>query len=322
MKKILQIDGGGIKGVLPATILAALENDIGKPCHQIFDLITGSSTGAIIGGCLAAGVPAEQIRGIYVEHGKELFTPQPLVRRIFGSPKYDRTPFMGALVQYIGERRMNECKTKLMVTAYGLCANRTHFIKSWDDGDVGLKIVDAVTWSALSAAYYFGKIPAPNYQWGYMSPDGNWNVCSGEIFQDGGQGIFNNTLTFALTEMMANTLSKDQSEQYLICSLGCGDSVDIDAYGHEQHMSKWGQVVDYSIRNQARRESTIQQVMSADYIMKNNPHKLLFCRFNSILPSAADELDAITYVPLFQEKARELIDGATYKSMLKLMEVK
>ena len=54
MKKILQIDGGGIRGIIPAVILSYLEEKCGKPLCQCFDLITGTSTGAIIGGAIAA----------------------------------------------------------------------------------------------------------------------------------------------------------------------------------------------------------------------------------------------------------------------------
>ena len=66
MKRILQIDGGGIMGVIPSTVLASLEEKLSnKPLCKCFDLITGTSTGAIIGGAIAAGVPAKEIASIY-----------------------------------------------------------------------------------------------------------------------------------------------------------------------------------------------------------------------------------------------------------------
>lgn len=319
MKTILQIDGGGIKGVLPATILTAVERDLGKPIHQIFDLITGTSTGAIIGGCLAAGVSAEQIRTVYVDHGRELFTPLPWYKRVFGAPRYDRIPFQGALLQYIGEKKMIDCRTPLMVTAYGLCANRTHFLKSWDEVDNEHKLIDTISWSALSAAYYFGKISAPDYHWSYLDPDNDWSVKCGEVFQDGGQGAFNNTISFAMTEMLAQSISTDKDDRYFLLSLGCGDSIDIDRYDHEKTLGKWQQVRDYVLGSQARRESTIQQVMSANYVMEKNPHKLLFCRLNCSLPVEADELDAVKHIPLFQQKASDILDDGLYQSVVRIL---
>jgi patatin-like phospholipase/acyl hydrolase len=44
-KKILQIDGGGLKGIIPATVLAHFEEVLRKRCSEVFDLITGTSTG-------------------------------------------------------------------------------------------------------------------------------------------------------------------------------------------------------------------------------------------------------------------------------------
>ena len=76
MKRCLQIDGGGIKGIIPAIVLASIEETVGKPCHEIFDLMSGCSTGSIIAGCLAAGVPASNIRDLYLKRGAQLFTPR------------------------------------------------------------------------------------------------------------------------------------------------------------------------------------------------------------------------------------------------------
>ena len=43
MKKILSIDGCGIKGYIPCSLLIELENKIGMPCYKYFDLISGTS---------------------------------------------------------------------------------------------------------------------------------------------------------------------------------------------------------------------------------------------------------------------------------------
>ncbi|MBU6410555.1 MAG: patatin-like phospholipase family protein, partial [Verrucomicrobia bacterium] len=48
MKRILCIDGGGMRGLIPAVVLAELERKAKKPCHEIFDLISGTSIGGIL----------------------------------------------------------------------------------------------------------------------------------------------------------------------------------------------------------------------------------------------------------------------------------
>jgi patatin-like phospholipase/acyl hydrolase len=77
--RILSIDGGGIRGTLPAAILAELEDRYlgGKSAGDYFDLITGTSTGGIIGLGLSIGKTARSILDLYIDHGQEVF---PTVR--------------------------------------------------------------------------------------------------------------------------------------------------------------------------------------------------------------------------------------------------
>lgn len=82
---ILAIDGGGIRGIIPAYILNQLEDNLGKGCYQLFDIIGGTSTGAI----LAAGLttpnpsdpnhfpyPAQALLNIYLKNGAQIFVKQ------------------------------------------------------------------------------------------------------------------------------------------------------------------------------------------------------------------------------------------------------
>ena len=51
--RVLALDGGGIRGVIPATVLAEIENKTGKRIAEMFDLIAGTSTGGILALALA-----------------------------------------------------------------------------------------------------------------------------------------------------------------------------------------------------------------------------------------------------------------------------
>lgn len=71
--RILSIDGGGIKGLLPATILADLEKDLPEPIVNYFDLICGASTGAIIALAISVQKKAAVIKNLYENNAKKIF---------------------------------------------------------------------------------------------------------------------------------------------------------------------------------------------------------------------------------------------------------
>src|SRR5690242_9639006 len=51
-RRILAIDGGGVRGIIPAVLLARLEAVTGRPARETFDFVAGTSTGAVIAGAL------------------------------------------------------------------------------------------------------------------------------------------------------------------------------------------------------------------------------------------------------------------------------
>ena len=72
-RRILSIDGGGIKGVFPASFLATVENSIEGQLADYFDLIVGTSTGGIIALGLGLGLSASDILRFYEDSGPEIF---------------------------------------------------------------------------------------------------------------------------------------------------------------------------------------------------------------------------------------------------------
>src|SRR5436190_10521932 len=73
MRRILAIDGGGIKGVFPASFLAAVEHTTGRPIGECFDLVVGTSTGGIIALGLGMGLSAMEIMQFYETLGPGMF---------------------------------------------------------------------------------------------------------------------------------------------------------------------------------------------------------------------------------------------------------
>ncbi len=85
MKRLLAIDGGGIRGVLALEILREIEAAVrqrhGAALHEYFNLIAGTSTGAIIATCLSWGMTVEQVASLYRERAADIFAPNVWHRR-------------------------------------------------------------------------------------------------------------------------------------------------------------------------------------------------------------------------------------------------
>jgi patatin-like phospholipase/acyl hydrolase len=75
--QILALDGGGLRGIFSAAILAALEEDLQISIVDHFDLITGTSTGGIIALGLGLGLRPRQIVEFYAELGERVFRSRP-----------------------------------------------------------------------------------------------------------------------------------------------------------------------------------------------------------------------------------------------------
>ena len=71
--RILSIDGGGIRGIIPARILQRIEEATGKPARELFHMIAGTSTGGIIGCGLTIGKTARQMGDLYAAQGGDIF---------------------------------------------------------------------------------------------------------------------------------------------------------------------------------------------------------------------------------------------------------
>ncbi|MGI8423717.1 MAG: CBASS cGAMP-activated phospholipase [Chloroflexota bacterium] len=116
VRRILSIDGGGIKGVFPASFLATVEDSIGGPVADYFDLIVGTSTGGIIALGLGLGFTAKEILGFYEQKGLQVFR-----RRRFSYlrsliwPSYDAAPLRAALEEQFGDRRLGDSRSRLVI---------------------------------------------------------------------------------------------------------------------------------------------------------------------------------------------------------------
>src|SRR5919198_5018491 len=107
--RILAIDGGGIRGLIPALVLAELERRAGRRTFELFDLISGTSTGGILACALCAPdpLPAEQLVALYADEGPSIFD-RSLFQRIRSADglldeKYDSAPLDRALHRFLSD---------------------------------------------------------------------------------------------------------------------------------------------------------------------------------------------------------------------------
>lgn len=139
--RVLSIDGGGIRGIIPATVLAEIEKRTGRRISELFDLIAGTSTGGI----LALGLTKRDSNGgpaYTAERGIGLYEEQG--RRIFGRPFWRRVPLVSwlleekypsrgieeVLAEYFGESRLKEALTDVLITSYDIERSQPYFFKS------------------------------------------------------------------------------------------------------------------------------------------------------------------------------------------------
>jgi hypothetical protein len=146
--RVLAIDGGGIRGIVPAIVLAEVERVAGKRIYELFDLIAGTSTGGILACGLTApdatGLPrqtAAELVDLYRTEGPKIFK-RSVWQRISSAEglteeKHSDRGLEAALTKYLGDSELDEALTKVLVTAYDLEARQPYFFKSWRTDEAG-----------------------------------------------------------------------------------------------------------------------------------------------------------------------------------------
>ncbi len=114
--KVLAIDGGGTRGLLPATLLHELEKETGQSVTDIFDVIVGSATGGIITTAIAAGMPMQDIMDIYLKQAKYIL-PSNFFRKIWNpfnlfAPAYPNKNLKSLLEEKFGQKTLKDVREK------------------------------------------------------------------------------------------------------------------------------------------------------------------------------------------------------------------
>ncbi len=209
MRRILAIDGGGIRGVFPLAFLAAVEDRLGDRIATYFDLIAGTSTGGIIALALGLGYSAREILTIYNRSGPRVFSGSGhLVLRAlrrFGLAGFDSRPLYEAFRAAFGDRRLGESTVRLLIPATNLQTGEARLYRTPHHpdltGDADERAVD-VAMATSAAPIYF---PA------YCTP-------AGACFIDGGVWAINPA---ALAVIEALGVLRWPKEELWVLNLGC-----------------------------------------------------------------------------------------------------
>ena len=164
MKKILSIDGGGIRGIIPALVLAEIEKETGKSTAENFDLIAGTSTGGILALGLSKSddngkvqYSAKALADIYQKRGKEIFTRSLWkgVASLGGltDELYSHKGLEKVLEDYFGEEAIGTSLTKTLIPCYDIQNREPLFLKSWKEEHRSVQMKHAAR--ATSAAPTF-----------------------------------------------------------------------------------------------------------------------------------------------------------------------
>jgi patatin-like phospholipase/acyl hydrolase len=295
---VLSVDGGGIRGLIPAMVLADLEERTGKRAAELFDLVAGTSTGGII--ALALTVPGEDGRprwtandlvDLYLTEGPRIFHHSigQMLESGLGllDEKYDAQPLTEALEQYLGDAMVSQAVTDVMVTSYDLEHRKPFFFKT-----DRAKLKPEHDWLMREAARATSAAPT------YFEPEKL--TADGEVFALCDGGVFANNPAMSA---YAEARRRHPRAQIRLVSLGTGQ---LTRKLHYEDVRGWGLIewarplldVVFDGVSDATEYELAQLLPESDYV-----------RFQTELIGASDALDNANERNLehLQDLARSLI---------------
>ena len=307
MRKVLSIDGGGIRGIIPAMVLAEIESRSGKPISEMFDLVAGTSTGGILALGLTMpgqdGKPeysARRLIELYETEGGKIFF-LPVWHRIhsvggLAEEKYPATGIEEVAQRYFGDRRLAEALAEVLVTAYEIEGRAPWFFKrrhARDENREGDNFFMREIARATSAA--------PTYFEPFLVEGGPHDKCA---LIDGGVHSNNPTMC-AYVE--ARKIYPEEND-FLVVSLGTGELTRSLPYEEVRGwgLALWAQpilnvvfdgvadTVDYQLR---------------ELLSTEEGEARRYYRFQTQLDIGKDDMDDVsrTNIAALKVKAREII---------------
>jgi uncharacterized protein len=307
MHKVLSIDGGGIRGIIPAMVLAEIEERTGKAASELFDLVAGTSTGGILALGLTKPGPdgkpqygAGTLIELYETEGKNIFSI-PVWHRVrsaggVAEEKYPVTGIEGVARRYFDNARLADALAEVLITAYEIERRGPWFFKrrkARDPNEGFDPLMRDVARATSAAPTYFEPLRLR------VGSLGN------RAFIDGGVHS-NNPAMCAYVE--ARKIHPEEND-FLVVSLGTGELTRNMPYEEVRGwgLALWAQpilnvvfdgvadTVDYQLR---------------ELLSTEEDDARRYYRFQTVLDVGKDDMDdaSATNIQALKEKAREIID--------------
>lgn len=284
MQKILSLDGGGIRGIITAIWLDALQKKMNKPIKDSFDLVAGTSTGSLLAAAISIGKSPAEIISIHESRGEEIFpdTASRLWSRFsrtfqqgFSAPKFSQEGLSNVLKDVFGKTKLGDLPIKTLIISYDTINRDSIIFKSWKTEHQKLYLWEVCA-SSCSAPTYF--------------PSHSMVVESKERSMIDGGVVANNPAACALAEMLRlNKLGDNPQDKtlqnLLIASFGTGQ---LNRTISLKEAQEWG-ALEWAI--------PIIDVLfdgstdSVDYIVRNIVDSDKYYRFQVELTKALDDMD-------------------------------
>jgi hypothetical protein len=262
---LLSIDGGGLAGLIPAEALILIEQQLdqltgkSEPLCNRFDLIGGTSTGAILAAGLAVGLKAATLRDFYLNFCHDIFTKSWLPVRFWHS--YPSGPLEKHLKDVFGESTTlgsDKLRTQIVIVAKNATLGNDWFFTNnpknrFFEQNSGLPLWQIVRSSSAAPTYFPPQT---------MSiPDGSGKAQSYE-FIDGGVSSYNNPSLQVFLEATIPEYGHGWpmgTEQLLLLSLGTGFNSVMIAAGDASHYNliDWGKYVVKEMMNEANLQQNV-----------------------------------------------------------------
>ena len=257
---VLALDGGGARGIYSAQILACIEQLNGAPVREHFDLIAGTSTGAIIAGAAAVGIPMARVVELFEDESPRIFRKRRLGSFHIRS-KYSRRPLEQVVQSCVSGLTLGEVSTPLMILGSDISTGGVHVFKSRYLKDLGEPYVrdanvvlsDAIL-ASCAAPTFFDPVSVGDF---LLADGGLWG---------------NNPSIMALTESVSKF--GRSVEQVRILSIGTGHSVNLYSQNRLWGLiTGWGRekLVSYVLRLQSDASANMAKLLLADRYLRIDP---------------------------------------------------